>query len=91
LSLIYIQIKLNSLDETTFIGTDQLSILNLSKNKIKTLPRNLFKDMINFNEINLSGNNISNLDMNVFNHLTSLTNFNFFKIITLKYLKSFEN
>jgi hypothetical protein len=68
--------QIESLDETTFIGTDQLSILNLSKNKIKTLPRNLFKDMINLNEINFSGNNISNLDMNVFNHLTSLTNFN---------------
>ena len=68
--------QIESLDATSFTGTDQLSLLNLSKNKINSLPRYIFKNLIHLNEIDLSGNNISDLDVSVFNNLKNLINLN---------------
>jgi Leucine-rich repeat (LRR) protein len=68
--------QIESLDATSFTGTDQLSLLNLSKNKINSLPLYIFKNLIHLNEIDLSGNNISDLDVSVFNNLKNLINLN---------------
>jgi Leucine-rich repeat (LRR) protein len=90
--------------EDLFNGLVNLTLLNLSDNRIMSLPDGIFQNLINLKELNLSSNLISELTSSLFNSLVSLEDLDlnrnklttipkglFDNLISLKFLNLKEN
>lgn len=86
-----------SIDPTVFKGLDNLLILDLSLNWLKTIDPNLFSYTPKLERLDLSSNKLSNLNNEMFKHLVNLKFLNLssnrilsIEIPTFEYLKNIE-